>query len=83
MVRSGDTVYLPLHPEPPLRQEPPGVRKGPSPHCGEEDRVSAALRLQVVPHPKSGKVPASLFSSPPAPRANSDAPYSPSPLGVS
>lgn len=83
MVRSGDTVYPPLHAEPPLRQEPPGVRNGPSPHCGEEDRVSAALRLQVVLHPKSGKVPASLASSLPAPRASSDAPYSPSPLGVS
>lgn len=69
MVSSGDTVYLPLHPEPPLRQEPPGVRKGPSPRCGEEDRVSAVLRLQVVPHPKSGKVPASLASTPSAPRA--------------
>ena len=69
MVRSGDMVYLPLHPEPPLRQEPPGVRKGPSPRCGEEDRVSAVLRLQVAPHPKSGKVPASLTSSTSAPRA--------------
>ena len=46
--------------------------------CGEDDRVSAALRLQMVPHPNSGKVPASLASSPapapaPAPRASSDA----------